>query len=517
MRRKTSGIFSKVQEVFLLGKYIRHVCSKLFLVDNTNKRATMNMTTIKGVAMKRTWRFWVALWVGKLISLGLQFTGKKGTTLPGKIAHGLDPDIMKHLSVAYTEGIIMVTGTNGKTTTANLLASILREAGKTFAFNQAGANLVTGITGALIRNTRWSGLSRTKLALLEVDEATVPKFCEQVSPSLAIVTNFFRDQLDRYGELDTTVRMVRESLPKKTVLVLNADDPLVAQFGTDHAQVIYYGVERTPDSVSESQETREARFCPVCGTELNYSLFHYGQLGIFNCLGCGFHRPEPQILAQDICSEEGLLHFRADRNSFTIALQGYYNLYNALSALTAARQLGVNDALIENGLRGFIPQAGRMERFYLPEGEITLTLVKNPTGFNQVIQTMLGVNKPLRILIGINDLAADGRDISWLWDVNFERLGTQEASINQVICTGLRAEDIALRLKYAGLSVEKLVIEHNLAEAFNRLQTSRTVEEVTFVLPTYTLLFPLRELLESRQNNAGLSRTKTNLGGEGAY
>ncbi len=466
--------------------------------------------------MKRTWRFWVALWAGKMINRGLLLTGKKGTTLPGKIANWIDPEIMGHLSVAYRDGIIMITGTNGKTTTANLLASILRQSGEEFAFNQAGANLVTGITGALIQNTRWNGSSRASLALLEVDEATVPKFCEQVSPTLAIVTNFFRDQLDRYGELDTTVRMVRESLPKETLLVLNADDPLVAQFGTDHASVIYYGVERTPDSSSESEETREARFCPVCGTALNYALFHYGQLGIFNCLGCGFHRPEPEIRAQNIRMEEGLLLFQVGVTSFTLSLQGYYNLYNALAALTAARQLEINDVLIEKGLRDFIPQAGRMERFYLPEGEITLTLVKNPTGFDQVIQTMLGVNKPLRILIGINDLAADGRDISWLWDVNFERLGMHEASINQVICTGLRAEDIALRLKYAGVSVEKLVIEHTLATALDLLQVSRTVEEVAFVLPTYTLLFPLREILEDRQEKAGLANSKARDRVEGA-
>ena len=459
--------------------------------------------------MKRTWRFWAALWAGKIITMGLLVSGKKGTTLPGKIANWIDPQIMRHLSVAYTDGIVMVTGTNGKTTTANLLASIFREAGKAFAFNQAGANLVTGITGALIQNTRWSGISRASLALLEVDEATVPKFCEQVSPSLAIVTNFFRDQLDRYGELDTTVRMVRESLPKETMLVLNADDPLVAQFGTNHPEAIYYGVERTPDSRSESQETREARFCPICGTELDYTLFHYGQLGIFNCLGCGFHRPEPEILAQNVRPEEGLLLFRVGVTSYTLSLQGYYNLYNALAALTAARQLGLSDSLIEKGLREFVPQAGRMERFYLPEGEITLTLVKNPTGFDQVIQTMLGTDKPLRILIGINDLAADGRDISWLWDVNFERLGRHEARIHQVICTGLRAEDIALRLKYAGVSVEKLVLEHTLVEAVNRLQANRSEAEVAFILPTYTLLFPLREILEERQEKAGLSDSKT--------
>ncbi|AFM39806.1 UDP-N-acetylmuramyl tripeptide synthase [Desulfosporosinus acidiphilus SJ4] len=466
--------------------------------------------------MKRTWRFWVALWVGKLITIGLQVSGRKGTTLPGKIAQWIDPDIMKHLSASFSEGIAIVTGTNGKTTTANLLANILRVAGKSFAFNQAGANLVTGISGALLQTTSWNGSSRTKLALLEVDEATVPKFCNQVTPTLAIITNFFRDQLDRYGELDTTVRLVKESLSPETLLVLNADDPLVAQFGSNGLQSCYYGVESTPDSCRESTETREAKFCPACGRELVYSLFHYGQLGVYSCQGCGFHRPEPAVLAQNVLAEDGLLNFQVGNTHFATSLQGYYNLYNALAALTAARQLGVEDSLIVKGLREFIPQAGRMERFNLKEGEVTLTLVKNPTGFNQVIQTILSVDKPVRVMIGINDLAADGRDISWLWDVDFERFGLREEQIQQVICYGLRAEDMALRLKYAGIPEEKLVLEPTVSTALNLLQRDRLGGERVFILPTYTLLFSTREVLEELQKNASHAAIKDKSYGEGA-
>ncbi len=468
--------------------------------------------------MKRTWRFWLALWAGKGISGILKLSGKKGTTLPGKVALRLDPDLIRKLSVEYTDGIIMVTGTNGKTTTANLLANVLRAAGKVFAFNQAGANLVTGITGALLENTRWGGQTKVKLALLEVDEATVPKFCQQASPQIAIVTNFFRDQLDRYGELDTTIKLVRDAIPTETDLVLNADDPLVAQFGKGRIHTLYYGVERTPESKSESTETREARFCPSCGGLLEYSLYHYGQLGVYSCPECEYKRPEPPVLAQDVSAEEDGLRFRVGITSFSMGLQGYYNLYNALAAIAAAKRLGIKERDIERGLREFVPQAGRMEQFFLPQGNVTLTLVKNPTGFNQVIQTIFTLkDRPVRILIGINDLAADGRDISWLWDVDFELLGQEAQRIQRITCTGLRAEDMAVRLKYAGVPVDKLRIEHDLGKALEQVQDNRGGREAVFILPTYTLLFPMREILEQKQvKRASLEKSITkNQTGEG--
>lgn len=450
--------------------------------------------------MKRTWRFCLALWAGKGISGILKLAGRKGTTLPGKVALRFDPDLIRWLSSEYTDGIIMVTGTNGKTTTANLLANVLRAAGKVFAFNQAGANLVTGITGALLENTRWGGQTKVKLALLEVDEATVPKFCQQVNPQVAIITNFFRDQLDRYGELDTTVKLVRDAIPSETDLILNADDPLVAQFGSGRIHTLYYGVERTPESKRESSETREARFCPSCGGLLEYSLYHYGQLGIYSCRECGYKRPDPPVLAEEVHSVEGGLRFRVGVTSYTMALQGYYNLYNALAAIAAAKRLGIKDRYIEQGLREFVPQAGRMEQFFLAQGNVTLTLVKNPTGFNQVIQTIFTLKeRPVRILIGINDLAADGRDISWLWDVDFELLGQETHRIQRIVCTGIRAEDMAVRLKYAGVPVDKLQIEHDLENALEQVQMNRTSREAVFILPTYTLLFPIREILEQKQ------------------
>ncbi|MDR3289230.1 MAG: Mur ligase family protein [Peptococcaceae bacterium] len=464
--------------------------------------------------MKRTWRFWLALWGCKITDGVIRLLGKSGTTLPGVVANRLDPRIISHLGRGnYPEGIIIVTGTNGKTTTANLLANVLKQAGKKFSFNEAGANLVTGITGAMARNTGWLGRTRAKLALWEVDEATVPQLCAQITPTQAIVTNFFRDQLDRYGELDTTVRLVREVLPESTRLILNADDPLVAQFGLGRQDVVYFGVERTPESSERSDETREARFCPQCGAELAYSLFHYGQLGRFSCPVCTYQRPEPQIQAREVRCEEQRIVFQVDGQEGSLALPGYYNLYNALAAYSSAKTLGIASGTIMEGLRGFAPQAGRMEAFALRQGRVILTLVKNPAGFNQVIRTVLGAasRQPLRLLLAINDQAADGRDVSWLWDVDFELLQAIEENISLVICAGLRAEDMVVRLKYAGITEEKIRLEDDLAKAVALLQKDWGSGGQAYALPTYTALRPLRDILaaKSRQAGAGSGRQET--------
>jgi len=452
--------------------------------------------------VKRTWRFWLGLWAGKFAAKVLRILGKQGTTFPGYVASRIAPELLPVLSAAYPEGVIIVTGTNGKTTTANLLAQVLKSDGKTFAFNQAGANMLAGITGALIADATWTGKPKGKLALFEVDEGTVPKLCQWVTPRLAVVTNFFRDQLDRYGELDKAVKLVREALTEKTELVLNADDPLVAQFGWGRERagnVVFYGVDSTPISTPESRETREARFCPQCGQVLEYSLYHYGQLGLYSCRHCGFHRPTPHVLATEAGTEKGNIVFKVDGTTYKTLLQGHYNLYNALAAVSAAKRLGIREEVIAQGLKSFLPQAGRMERFNLAEGEVTLTLVKNPTGFNQVLQALVSEKGRKRMLIAINDLAADGRDISWLWDVDFELFNRPEIDVERIICSGLRAEDVALRLKYAGIPVSKLAVQHDLDKALTQLQAGRAREDQVFILPSYTALFPMRDLLSKRR------------------
>lgn len=444
-------------------------------------------------------RFWLALWAGKIVGIIIKILGKKGTTFPGFIARKIYPEIIKFLALSFKEGTVIITGTNGKTTTNNLLASILETAGIKVAFNREGANMLTGITGALLQNTSFSGKGKADILLLEVDEATVPGLCEQLTPRIAVITNFFRDQLDRYGELDTTIKLVKDALPPDTELILNADDPLVAQIGIGKPQVYYYGVQSLPSSKEESNETREGRYCATCGQELTYTLFHYGQLGIYQCLACGFKRPGPDIEALDIHQGEQGISFRVDEE-YSIPLLGSYNLYNALAAFCAADCLGVAREDIRLGLMRFVSDAGRMERFTLQGYDLTLTLVKNPTGFNQVIQTLGEIDKPLHLLIAINDLAADGRDISWLWDVDFELLAAKKTDIHQLLCSGLRAEDMALRLKYAGFAEDKIVIEKSLTQAVERLGEYHNIDkDAVLILPTYTALFPLRDILVTKR------------------
>jgi len=441
-------------------------------------------------------RCWLALWLGKIISKILKILGKKGTTLPGAVARKVYPDLIGTLASFFPEGTIIVTGTNGKTTTNNLLAAILKSAGKSVAFNREGANMLTGIAVSMLQNISFTGKPLASVLLLEVDEATVPLLCRELSPRYAVVTNFFRDQLDRYGELDTTIKLVKDALPQTTGLILNADDPLVAQIGCDRPDVVFFGTESLPVSHKSSSEPREGRYCFRCGQELSYAVYHYGQLGVYYCASCGFKRPEPDIEARAVRRDEQGISFTVEGESFLVPLQGYYNLYNGLAAFSAADRLGISREKIKQGLAGFAADAGRMEPFSFSGCRVILTLVKNPTGFNQVLHTAIETNKPLRLLIAINDLAADGRDISWLWDVDFEILLSGATVVKEVVCSGLRAEDMALRLKYAGFKAEQIAIIKDIDQAAELfLRNGRAGGEALYILPTYTALFPMREAL----------------------
>ncbi len=448
-------------------------------------------------------RFLFALWLGKFVFFAARISGKKGTTLPGALAIKLCPELITYLARQLPNGAILVTGTNGKTTTSNMLAAILKKTGAKITFNEAGANLITGITTAFLNSATWLGRIYTDMALLEVDEATVGKVAPLVKPHTMVITNFFRDQLDRYGELDKTVALVKNTVQAylpQTKLVLNADDPLVAQIGVGREGIVYYGVAPSEYSTTESSEAREAKYCSFCRHTYEYEIYHYGQLGIYRCPNCNFRRPKPQVSAENI-KIHGFkgISFGLGDMEISLRQQGFYNIYNALASVATALSMGINKDLIKDALEQFAPQAGRMEQFAYGIHEITLSLVKNPTGFNEVIRAMVHSDKQLGLLIAINDNAADGRDISWLWDVDFEKL---EHKLAWVICSGIRAEDMAVRLKYAGVDPEKLITIKDLSLAFDKMLDKVEGDLGFYVLPTYTALFSMHELMSTLRRTA---------------
>lgn len=445
----------------------------------------------------------IAISGGKTAAQLSRLLGRPGSSLPGKVALNLYPGTLRQLAAQVDRGVILVTGTNGKTTTNNMLARILQSAGYRVICNREGANLISGVTTAFLREATPAGDLRLDYAVLEVDEAGFPGIAAQVDPQLVVVTNFFRDQLDRYGELDKTITLIRDALKKlpQTRLILNADDPLVAQFARLGLPAVFYGLAPHARVVESRHNTREARFCPQCGATLNYAFYHYSQLGLFRCPGCGFRRPEePEVEAlQSRYQGEGVACLiRYGKREYPLALptRGFYNLYNALAGFAAGTLLGVEPERVVQSLESYEPATGRLQRFRYRDKPVYLNLVKNPAGFNEGLTLLWADGGPKDVFIAVNDNIADGRDISWLWDVDFEVLETVQDGVRSFVCSGLRAEDMAVRLKYAGVEPEKIVLEPNLKAAIAR--TLDGTGAAAYFFATYTALWPVEKLLRPR-------------------
>jgi len=445
-------------------------------------------------------RIIAAILAGKIIMRQVRFWGRgKGTSLPGMVALNIYPGILGHLARHTSRGVVIVTGTNGKTTTNNMVNQVIVGAGSRAVVNTEGANLITGVTTAFLEAASLRGRVDREYALLEVDEASFPRITRQVSPDIVVVTNFFRDQLDRYGEVDKTISLIREALVElpATRLVLNADDPLVAQLGASTGlKAIYYGLGEHSQVSSFSSAAREGRFCPDCERELDYDYYHYSQLGSYHCPDCGFSRPFAAVEGLEAFAAGGAagcrLNYPGGSRPLVLPLSGLYNLYNSLAAFSACLLLDLEPELIIRALGKYIPATGRMERFRCKNKPVLLNLVKNPTGFNEGLNSLLTLPGPLDVLIAINDNSPDGKDISWLWDVDFEVLEEHHHCLNSVVCTGLRGAEMAVRLKYAGVPVNKVVVR-DMPEAVKYVLsgTGATV----YILSNYTALWPLERIL----------------------
>ena len=419
-----------------------------------------------------------------------------GTTLPGKLLWKLDPGAVDRLAARLPEGSALVSATNGKTTTAAMAARIL-EPSVRLAHNRAGANLVSGVASALL------AARDAELGLFEVDEAALPEVATRVSPRAVSLGNLFRDQLDRYGELELVAGRWREmarGLPAEALLVANGDDPQLGEIATERPGSVVFGLDDPRHASPELQHAADSKWCVRCGTPYVYAAAYIGHLGDYRCPACGHARPPLDVVAREI-DLNGLesVSFRlvTPEGSTRVELQvpGLYNVYNALAAASLARGLGASLDAIVGGLQGFSAAFGRFERIQLDERSLLTLLIKNPAGANEVVRTLVAGGTPRLLLVALNDELADGRDVSWIWDVDFEPL---LGPLERLIATGERAAELALRFKYAGLPDDAIEVVPSLETALDRgLELTPPGGELT-ALPTYTAMLALRDLVARR-------------------
>jgi UDP-N-acetylmuramyl tripeptide synthase len=419
-----------------------------------------------------------------------------GTTLPGKLLWKLDPDAVDELATRLRNGVALVSATNGKTTTTAIAARILGDDHE-LAWNRAGANLLSGIGSALL------SAGNADLGLFEVDEGALPEAIERTRPRSIVLGNLFRDQLDRYGELELVAERWRAAiaaLPEDTPLVVNADDPVVADLAEGREFALRFGIDDPRHARPSLQHAADSKYCLRCGAPYEYAAAYVGHLGDYACAVCGHKRPALDVAVRSIefrglWASRFLLVTPEGEVEVDLALPGLYNVYNALAAAGLALTLGCSLNQIRAGIGAFSAAFGRFERIGTGGKTVVLLLVKNPAGANEVLHTLELGGIPRVLIVALNDAIADGQDVSWIWDVDFEPLLERTG---QVVATGARAEELALRLLYGGLPEEQLEVLPSLERALDRgLELIEAGDELV-VLPTYTAMLALRGILTQR-------------------
>jgi UDP-N-acetylmuramyl tripeptide synthase len=414
----------------------------------------------------------------------------------------LDGDAIARLGAGLDRGVTIVSATNGKTTTAGMIASLLADRGRDPVHNRAGSNMTWGVATALLEQDGEEGL-------FEVDEAWLPQVAEALDPSLVVLGNLFRDQLDRYGEIEVLASSWAELVAARsgrTDFVLNADDPLIADLGRDAEErrregVVYFGIDDPSQALPEMQHASDAKHCRRCGHPYAYERAFVGHLGHYSCPNCGARRPEPDVAATAIelrGMSGSAFTVRAGGRSFEVELPlpGLYNVYNALAAFAAGLELGLDGEGAAASLSSVRAAFGRVETLDVGGKPLSILLIKNPAGANEVLRTLrleATDERPLDLWVALNDRIADGRDVSWVWDADFELLA---GAVRRVTCAGTRAPELALRLKYAGWPVERIAVEPGIEASLDAALA--VAPERLFALPTYTALIELRKLLSAR-------------------
>lgn len=425
-----------------------------------------------------------------------------GTTLPGRVLLRMEPEAIARLGAGLDRGAAIVSATNGKTTTAGMIAGILAADGRHPVHNRAGSNMTWGVATALLEQQGREGL-------FEVDEAWLPRVAEQLDPRLIVLGNLFRDQLDRYGEMEALADDWAKTVGARvgrTEFVLNADDPLIADLGRDaegtrREGVLYFGIEDPSQALPELQHAFDAKHCRRCGHPYAYERAFVGHLGHYACHNCGAERPRPEVAATAI-ELRGMDGSRVTVRvpdgelQLDLPLPGLYNVYNALAAVAAGLRLGVAPERIATALGEMRAAFGRVETIPVGGVPVSILLIKNPAGANEVLRTLLLEGREgdgIDLWIALNDRIADGRDVSWIWDADFELLA---GAVRRVVCTGTRAPEMALRLKYAGWPTAKIEVVEGIGKALDSAVEGS--QGRLFALPTYTALLELRKLLADR-------------------
>jgi lipid II isoglutaminyl synthase (glutamine-hydrolysing) len=456
----------------------------------------------------------IALNAGKAVRWVSRSTGRGGTALPGRTANAIHQGLVGEMAQSIPNGSALVTGTNGKTTTTRIIAAALRHSELVPLTNGEGANLMQGIATSLLIQAdsrgRFAHPDRL-VGLFEVDEGVLPAAIGEIAPRMIVVTNLFRDQLDRYFEIDFVAALwtaALKGLPATSTLVLNADDPLVAYLGAEVANpVVYYGLQDARSGGTALERSADSRRCPRCSADLEYGRTFYAHLGHYSCPACGWRRPQPSVYAANVDLEgsagstaelvtpSGSLHLR-------IPLPGAFNVYNAVAAAAAALRLGAVPDAVEQSISRVQGAFGRMETLQVEGRAVALEMAKNPSGFNQVFDLVLQQRGRLRLLIGLNNNPQDSRDVSWIWDINAEAL---RGRVESLVVTGMRAAEMVLRLKYAsvldggdGTGPPRLSVNPDLVKALDEAVAATPEGETLHVLANYSAMWTLRTELVRR-------------------
>ncbi|MEH1884562.1 Mur ligase family protein [Nostoc sp.] len=408
------------------------------------------------------------------------------SVLPGSIARRIEPRILELLSQQVKNGVILIAGTNGKTTTALLLCTILERKGYRVTHNSTGANLENGLMTALLESTNLLGTLNTDYAILEVDENIVPRVLKPLQPRIILCLNLFRDQLDRYGEVDTISKRwtkVISTLPAETVVIPNADDPTLSNLGQQLPQrVLFFGLNEPEHYLEAIPHAVDSIYCPKCGHSLDYKGVYLSHLGDFTCPKCGFAKSKPTL----------------ESSEWSQILVGLYNKYNTLAAATAAIELGVDEPTIRDTINNFQAAFGRAEDLVINGKQVRILLSKNPVGTNETIRVVTQSTDKTTLLV-LNDRTPDGTDVSWIWDVDTEKLVERGGTL---VVSGDRVYDMALRLRYSQKSPESsinLIVEEDLRQAIATALEHTPENETLHILPTYSAMLEVREVLTGRK------------------